>query len=221
MRMRLGLALMMAAVLPLSCAADRAAIAEGGLTGALSTVTPTQARTYAPTLAPTLAPTITPSPSPEPTPAPPVFEGDGLKFALPQGFELVEGDARAGFEAALQADYPDAAQTLFAAMDPAHEAAIVVSFVETTADSLDAAREAADALLGDPEAVAEVQFGENRFVSFACAIGERGYHLYYFSVGARLYVIGASGLENAQIEEMLSGAEISPQETAPDTTTAP
>lgn len=198
------LALALAALLPLAWAANCAALAEGGLTGALASAAPTLAQTPAPTLAPLL----TISPTPEPTPAPVVFEGDGMKLTLPQGFELLEGDAKAGFEAALQGDYPNAAQTLFAAMDVSHEAAVMAAFVDSEEDSHDAAREAADALLGDPDAVSDVQFGENRFASFACAIGERGYHLYYFSDGARLFILGISGLERAQIEEILSGAEI-------------
>lgn len=204
MRKRWHLALAMAAILSLAWAANYVTVAEGGLTGALASVTPTLEVAVMQTLAP--QPTI--SPTPEPTPAPVVFDGDGLKLTLPHGFEIVQSDVMAGFEAALHADYPDAAQTLFAAADAEREAAVIAAFVESDAESLDAAREAADALLGDPEAISEVQFGENRFVYFACAIGERGYHLYYFSDGARLFILGISGLESAEIEEMLAGAEM-------------
>ena len=133
------------------------------------------------------------------------FETGGLRVSLPSGFEILEGDALAAYEAALQADYPDSAKTILAAMDAERGAAAVFAEIESDTDCLDAAKEAAETLIGDAEAAKEAQFGENRCAAFACAIGEQIFRLYYLSDGSRLIVAGFSGLEQAEMEEILAG----------------
>ena len=133
------------------------------------------------------------------------FEADGLSITLPAGLEALEGEDLEAYEAAAQFDYPDAARTILAAVNAERSASLILAEAETELDCLDAAREAAEALISDPEAAAEVEFGENRAAAFACAIGEQTYRLYYLSNGERLLIVGVSGVEQREIDEMLTG----------------
>lgn len=214
-----GFCLLLALVLTIA-----PAIAQEAPTGAPTASAPAAAAQ--PTAEPSveLSPTPEPSPEPSPTPQSVIFERDGLRLVLPPGFEILEEDALEGFEAALRADYPDAARTILAAVDATRDAAVAVAAVDSDADSLEAARDASDALIGDATAATEQRYGENRFASFACAIGDRPYYLYYLSDGARLLLIGATGLEAPELEALLtnldahwgeSPAEALPTETPP------
>ena len=131
---------------------------------------------------------------------------DGLTLlSFPSKLTILEGEALEAYEAAVQADLPDAAHTLLAAVDTESGAAIIISEMESELDPLDAAREAAEALISDPDAASEQEFGENRAATFACAIGEQTYRLFYLSDGERLLMVGASGLEQDTIDEILTG----------------
>ena len=140
-----------------------------------------------------------------PEPAPAEFEADGLQIALPIGLEILEGEALEAHEAAVQLDYPEAARTILAAADAERGAALILAETDSELDCLEAAQNAAEALTGDPDAAEEAEFGENRAASFTCEIGEQTYELYFLSDGSRLIVIGAIGLEQDAIDEMLTG----------------
>ena len=133
------------------------------------------------------------------------YEADGLSLTLPTGLEILEGVEFEAYAAAVRFDYPETAHTILAAVNAEHSAALIVAEAETDLDCLDAAREAAEKLISDPEAATEEEFGENRAAAFACAIGEQTYRLYYLSDGERLLIVGVSGVEQAEINEMLTG----------------
>lgn len=167
------------------------ALAEGGLVQALATP----------------APTAAPTAAPESTPAGPEFTGGGLRLTLPEGFEILAGEELAAYEAAVQFDFPGAAQTLFAAADPKRGASLVLVAFESEASCLDAAREAAQALVGDPDAAEELQIGETPAAQFDCAVGGQRFRLRYLSDGGRILVLGASGLEGAELDAVLGTLE--------------
>lgn len=165
------------------------AMAEGGLNSALATPEP-----------------ATPA-SETPTPAPAgvdVTRGD-LQITLPAGMEVLEGEALEGYDTALQLDYPETAETVLAAVDAEREAMVIIAEIDSDMDCLDAAREAAEQLIGSPENAKERTFGENRCAYFLCAIGEQTFRLYYLSDGARLRIVGTSGLQRGEAEDMLAG----------------
>lgn len=139
-----------------------------------------------------------------PSPAGTKFSKDGVSLTLPAGLEILEGDALEAYDAAAQADYPDTARTILAAVDP-DGAAVVLFEAESEVEALEAASDAANALISDPDAAGEVEFGRNKAAAFACAIGEQTYRLYFFSDGERLLIAGISGLEQDEIDEMLTG----------------
>lgn len=140
------------------------------------------------------------------TPAPAIADVRGeFRMKLPQGFAPLEGEALAGYEAAVLRDYPNAAQTLLAAANDDRSAALLVAAIDSGVDCLDAAREAAGALLKYPDAARELRFGANRCAGFGCTIGEQAYHLYFFSDGARVFLVAVSGLESEETERMLAG----------------
>ena len=143
--------------------------------------------------------------TPTPAPAGVEFARDGLRLTLPAGMELLEGEILEAYEAAVQFDYPDTATTVLVAVDSESEAALLLAEIETDADCLDAAREAAESLIGDAELAKEKQCGENRCAHFSCAIGDQTFRLYYLSDGERLLIVSASGIRQAEIEAMLAG----------------
>lgn len=146
---------------------------------------------------------VTPTPSAEP--AGTVFSNEDLTVTLPLGLEPMEEAALAGYAAAVQGDYPDAARIVLAAADAEAGVAVAFSIVESDADADAAAREAAQRILGSAESVAQIQYGAHRWSAFACAIGEQTYTLYLLSDGERLLIVGASGLEESKIAAMLTG----------------
>ena len=133
------------------------------------------------------------------------FEEDGLSLTLPAGLEVLRGEEFDAYEAAAWFDYPETARTILAAVDANRGAALVIAEAESDLDCLDAAREAAETLISDPEAATEETFGENRAAAFACAIGDQTYRLYYLSDGARLLIVGVSGVDQGAIDNMLTG----------------
>lgn len=140
------------------------------------------------------------------TPAPAIAAVQGeFRMKLPPGFAPLDSEALTGYEAAVLRDYPNAAQTLLAAANGDRSAALLVAAIDSGADCLDAAREAAGALLEYSDAAREFHFGSNRCAGFGCAIGEQAYHLYFFSDGARVLLVAVSGLESEETERMLAG----------------
>lgn len=140
-----------------------------------------------------------------PAPAAAVFDAGGFHIELPRGLEPLAGEALAGYEAAVLSDYPGAARTLLAAANADRSSAVLAACIDSGADCLDAAREAAGALLRYPDAARELCFGENRCAGFGCAIGEQAYRLYFFADGARVLLVATAGLESDALDGMLSG----------------
>lgn len=147
------------------------------------------------------------SPTPSAAPAGEVFSGEGLSLTLPAGFALLSQDALEGYAAAVESDYPGAAHIVLAAADGERGAFVALLQTESVLTAADAAREAAERILGGSESVAEVQYGEHSCAALACAIDDRTYALYFLSDGARSLVCAVSGLEEKEISEILTGLQ--------------
>lgn len=148
---------------------------------------------------------ITSTPAPSPEPAGETFASEDLIVTLPAGMTILDEADRAGYEAAVQADFPNAGRTVLAASNGDHSAALIFALAESDQEALSAAREAAERIIGSADEVRQTTLGENSFCSFACAVESSVFHIYCISDGARLLTIGASGLEEDQIETMLAG----------------
>lgn len=133
------------------------------------------------------------------------FSSEDLIVVLPYGMEILSEEALIGYEAAVQNDYPDAARTLLVAADASSGAFISFASAPIEAAALEAAKEAAEEILSDGSIVQEKQFGENHYAGFVCAIGEQQYRLYYLAGEGRMLIVGASGMEEAALEDMLAG----------------
>lgn len=147
------------------------------------------------------------SPTPSAVPAGASFSGDGLSLTLPAGFSLLSQDALEGYAAAVESDYPGAARIVMAAADEARGAYAALLLSDSHVSAAEAAREAAERILGDSESVAEVQYGDNACAALACAIDERTYTLYFLSDGARVLVVAVSALEEREVAEILTGLQ--------------
>lgn len=145
--------------------------------------------------------------TPTPSAAPPgtIFSGEGLTVTLPTGFEILDEAERAGYDAAVQADYPNGARTLMAAVNADAGAALCFSAYDTALDASQAAQEAAQKILGSTISISDAQYGGNSYSSFICAIGEQIYQLYYLAGEEQMLVIGISGLTDTEIENLLTG----------------
>jgi len=144
------------------------------------------------------------TPTPSPVPAKQVFSSEDLIVTLPLGMEILSGDELAGYNAALQADYPETARTVFAATGE-NGAALIFSIAPSDADAAAAAKEAASALSGSADSVFEIILGENSFAGFDHSLDGINYDLYFTVKNGQLLSIGASGIENSEIESMLTG----------------
>ena len=161
---------------------------------------PTEAATSASASAATAAPTTTAAPTA--VPAGELFTCDEVRLNLPYGLTLLDEEASAGYEAAVQADFEGAARTLAVAAD-GNGGMLLLTICDSEADCMTAAAEAARDILGENAAVSEITFGENRCAAFACAIQGRDYRLYLFANGKNVLCVGVSGLSNAQISAAL------------------
>lgn len=203
--------LILLAALALCAPAMAQAPAETAAPSATASPAPTQS---APTLAPSAsAQSVTATPalataSPSPTPAGVLWEGGGLRLLLPQRLSPLDADALEGYAAAAQSDFPGAGETILLAASADFSAAANFSAIDGASDALQAAREAAEGILGSADTVTELTYGENHCAAFACAIGEQTYSLYFFSDGARVIVAGASGLDASEISAMLSSLRL-------------
>ena len=160
---------------------------------------PTEAATSASAPAATAAPTTT---VPTAVPAGELFTCDEVRLNLPYGLTLLDEEASAGYEAAVQADFEGAARTLAVAAD-GNGGMLLLTICDSEADCMTAAAEAARDILGENAAVSEITFGENRCAAFACAIQGRDYRLYLFANGKNVLCVGVSGLSDAQISAAL------------------
>ena len=147
-------------------------------------------------------PTVSPTASPTPIPAGEAFSCDDLTINLPYGLTLMDGDALAGYEAAVQDDFEDTATTLAVATDD-DGAMMLLAVCDSETDCVTAASEAAQDILGEGASVTALQFGDVSCAAFACSIQERDYRIYFFSNGTELLCVGTSGLSDAQISTSL------------------
>lgn len=145
------------------------------------------------------------TPTPTAAPAGQEFSSEDIIVTLPAGLELLEDSEFAAYEAATEDDFPGAARTLLAAANGDASSVLVFSVVESELTAAEFAADAARIVLGGTDAVNEVQFGENRFSAFSCAIGEQQYRLYMLQGESSILLAGFSGLDEAEIEAMLSG----------------
>ncbi|MBQ8506194.1 MAG: hypothetical protein IJ466_02010 [Clostridia bacterium] len=144
------------------------------------------------------------SPTPSIAPLGTEFSCEAFIVYLPFGMEPLDEAALAGYDAAVQAGFPDTAQTLLAASDPAGEAVACFALMDSQQTSIEAAREAAATILGSPDSAQEIIFGANTAAGFACAVEDITFRLYFFSNGSQLLLVSASGLGDAEVETMLS-----------------
>lgn len=147
------------------------------------------------------APTQSASATPAPTGVP--YDGENFSLTLPEGLEPLDEERLAAYLAAAQSDYPDAARTLLTALREDGSAAFTLSAIDSAADALSAANEAAQGILGSADTVAELSYGENRYAAFACAIDDKTYGLYFISNGTQIYIAGLSGLTDAETAMIL------------------
>lgn len=166
------------------------------------------AASQTPVTLPVISPTPTAAPTPEP--AGTLFSNDQISLYLPEDMEALTEEELAGFTAAALDDFPDAAQMILAASHIDRDAYVLISQLEAAQSPAEAAREAANTILGSDAGVLETAFGGNTCACFACAIGETTFNLYYFSNGEALICITCCGLEDAQIHAMLNGMKLLP-----------
>lgn len=146
---------------------------------------------------------ITPTPSAEPLGT--VYSSEDLIVTLPHGLHILEASELEGYEAAVQVNYPEAARTILIAANSDFTSLLSFSLFEIEADAASAASEASGKILGRADSVKETTHGENAYASFACAIDDQRYDLYYLSNGTQMLVIGAAGVDEAQLNSMLAG----------------
>lgn len=129
------------------------------------------------------------------------FTCDVFSIDLPDGMQQMDDTARAGYEAAVQSDYPNAGETLLIAKD---ESRILYIAAGTDSDPQAAAEGAASLLLGDASAAAEYQMGDRTVWGFACSVSDMRFDIYYLKENQKSIVIGVSGMDAAAISDMLS-----------------
>ena len=154
-------------------------------------------------------------------PAMPIEQTAGTQFScahfsisLPAGFEPVSETGLAGYEAAVDRDYPAAGETLLIATNAARSASVYFAHIPAAQDPLEAAREAALNILGSDANAAERSYGENRFGHFACAAENRTYQSFFLRSGEGMLVIVACDVAEAELtamlESLMPAAPVSP-----------
>lgn len=129
------------------------------------------------------------------------FSCDVFSIDLPDGMQRTDDSALAGYEAAVQRDYPNAGETLLIAQDGNR---ILYIATGTASDPQAAAESAASLLLGDASAAAEYQMGGRTAWGFACSVSDMRFDIYYLKENQKSIVIGISGMEAAAISDVLS-----------------
>lgn len=144
------------------------------------------------------------TPMPSAAPAPTEFACEAFIVNLPAGMQLLDAASLAGYEAAAQALFPSEGRLQFAAVNPENNAALSFSLLESVQTPLEAAQEAALHISGSAENAAEAQFGANSGARFSFALEDSEYCFCYFTNGSSLLLVCAVGLEEAQLDSMLS-----------------
>ena len=150
---------------------------------------------------------VSPTPSAQPVPVGVEFSCEAFFVTLPAGMEILSDAQMEGYTAAVQAAFPDFAPAQLAAVDLERNAALVFSLAPSALAPLDAAKEAASAILGSDESASEFSFGANLCAGFAFAAADTAYRVFYFSDGAQLLAITACGLTETEIAAMLSSLD--------------
>ena len=168
------------------------------LTAALAETVPVVTATPAST---GLTPTPTPSPTPEPFGTEYVL--DEFTVRLSDALLPLDEEALAGYNAAAQSDFPDSGEMRLVAANADYSAAISFALAPSEQSAAEAAREAAQTILGSDAVVVETRFGENVCACFACSIGDMTFHIYYFALDGQLLTVTASGLEETDLAAIL------------------
>ena len=84
-----------------------------------------------------------------------------------------------------------------------YSAAISFALAPSDQSAAEAAREAAQTILGSDAGVVETRFGENVCACFACSIGDMTFHIYYFALDGQILTVTASGLEETDLAAIL------------------
>lgn len=148
---------------------------------------------------PALIAAATATPAPEGAP----YEAQDFSCTLPARLQVLDAATQAGYDAAVQADYPDFGPAALCALSESGDAALTITLQDSTQDALTAAQEAAMDILGDGAGVTEVVYESNHWAAFACGMEEKVYSLYFLSSGEKLLVLGVSGLEDAELSMVL------------------
>lgn len=136
------------------------------------------------------------------------FSCEAFIVRLPAGLEPMDEAQLAGYDAAVQFDFPDTAQTLLAAADAQRGAALCFALRESAQLPLEAAQEAAASILGSPDNARELRFGENSGAGFAVAVEDSAYCIYFFSNGSQLLLVTLGGLTDEESASMLSTLDL-------------
>ena len=168
------------------------------LTAALAETVPVVTATPAST---GLTPTPTPSPTPEPFGTEYVL--DEFTVRLSDALLPLDEEALAGYNAAAQSDFPDSGEMRLVAANADYSAAISFALAPSEQSAAEAAREAAQTILGSDAGVVETRFAENVCACFACSIGDMTFHIYYFALDGQLLTVTASGVEESDLAAIL------------------
>ena len=163
------------------------------------TATPAASVATAVTSTPTAAPTASPTPEPYGT----EYILDEFTVRLSDGLIPLDEEVLAGYAAAAASDFPDSGEMRLVAVNADYSAAISFALAPSAQTAAEAAREAAQTILGSDAGVVETRFGENDCACFACAIGEMTFHIYYFALDGQLLTVTASGVEDNDLAAIL------------------
>ena len=131
------------------------------------------------------------------------FACDVFSVALPFGYAALSEAELAGYEAAVESDYPGAAETLLVTANIDGTASVCFSITQSAQDPLEAAQEAALNILGSAENASECSFGDNRCGYFACTADELTFETLFLSNGSALLTICACNMPQAELAAMM------------------
>lgn len=131
------------------------------------------------------------------------FSCDLFSIDLPKTVTRVDEKALAGYESVVQRDYPGAGETLLIAKDKAGDTVIYIAKGAGAAPQ-EAAKRAAELLLGDSSAAAEQNIAGLTAWGFACSVGDTRFDICYLQSGGDSIVIGVAGMNPDEIAKLLS-----------------
>lgn len=152
-------------------------------------------------------PLVMVTPTPQAAPPREEFACEAFFLRLPAGMVLMDLKALEGYEAAAADVYPNGGSTVLLARDAAGEALLHIALLESPQTPLDAAREAAQAILGNADAAAECSYGSNTGAGFACTEAGSRYRFLFFSDGSSLLLATACAMEEAQLASSFATLE--------------